>query len=140
MPVRADPQAATTKWVSGMQGSTEAMKRGVAAVTVAPGVKAAQAADKWLQRTTASRDKYARRVQSVTLADWQNAMNTYGIGRVGQGASQKRGKYEEFITEFIPHLQAGVRAIDAMPKVTLSDSIARAVAMIEHNAQFVRKG
>jgi hypothetical protein len=140
MPVRSDPQTATDKWVTNLSGSTQAMQRGVAAVTVAPGAKAAAAADKWLMKVTAARDKFARRVGAVTLTDWQNAMTSYGINRVSQGAQAKKAKFTSFMTDYLPYLQQGVNRVDQMPKVTLSDGIARAVAMIEHNAAYQRKG
>ena len=140
MPVRSDPATAKSRWVSGMQGATEAMKRGVAAVTVSPGQKAAAAADKWLQKTTAARDKFARRVGAVSLDQWQTAMNNYGISRVGTGATQKSDKFESFMTDFLPYLKTGVAKVEAMPKNTLSDSGARMLAMMEHNAAYVRKG
>ena len=140
MPVRSDPQTATDRWVSGMQGATTAMQRGVAAVTVSPGQKAAAAADKWLAKVTQSRDKFARRVGSLQLGDWQASMQNYGISRASQGAGQKKSKFLSFQTEFLPYLQAGVAKIDAMPKNTLEDGIARAVAMIQYNAAFQRKG
>lgn len=140
MPVRSDPQTATDRWVSGMQNATTAMQRGVAAVTISPGVKAAQAADKWLTKVTQARDKFARRVGALQLGDWQTAMTSYGIGRVGQGAAAKKGKMLSFQQDFLPYLQQGVTKIDSMPKNTLEDGIARAVAMIQHNAAFQRKG
>ncbi len=139
MPVRADAASATAKWVSGLQNATQAMQRGVDAVQRSPGELAAAAADKWLMKVTASRDKFARRVGAVSLGDWQNAMRNYGIGRVAQGAQAKQGKMQAFQTEFLQHLQAGSATIDRMPKVTLEDGIAKAVAQIRHNAAFVRK-
>lgn len=139
MPVRSDPQTATSRWVSGMSNATTAMQRGVAAVTESPGARAARAADKWLMKVTASRDKFARRVGALSLQDWQNAMTTYGINRVGQGAQAKQGKVLSFQQDFLPFLASGVQKIDSMPKNTLEDGIARCVAMIQHNASFVRK-
>lgn len=139
MPVRSDPQTATDRWVSGMSNATTAMQRGVASVTVSPGQKAAQAADKWLMKVTSARDKFARRAGSVTLQDWQSAMTTYGINRVAQGAQSKKGKMLSFQQDFLPFLAQGVAKIDAMPKNTLEDGIARAVAMIQHNASYQRK-
>jgi hypothetical protein len=139
MPVRSDPATATTRWVTGMSNSTTAMQRGVAAVTVSPGQKAAAAADKWLMKVTGARDKFARRVGSVSLQDWQNAMTTYGINRVAQGAQSKQAKMASFMADYLPYLQQGVNKIDAMPKNTLEDGIARAVAMIQHNAAYQRK-
>lgn len=139
MPVRSDPQTATDRWVNGMSNATTAMQRGVDSVTVSPGQKAAQAADKWLMKVTAARDKFARRAGSVTLQDWQSAMKTYGINRVAQGAQSKKGKMLSFQADFLPYLSQGVAKIDAMPKNTLEDGIARAVAMIQHNAAYQRK-
>jgi hypothetical protein len=140
MPVRSDPQAATQKWVTNLSNAQQAMTRGVAAVQVSPGQLAAAAADKWLMKVQQSRDKFARRVGSVTLGDWQNAMTTYGIPRVAQGASAKQGKMQSFMAEYLPFLQSGVAAIDRMPKNTLEDGINRAVAMIRYNAGFQRRG
>lgn len=140
MPVRADAASATQKWVTNLSNSTTAMTNGVNRVTVSPGVAAARAADKWLAKVTQSKDKYQRRVGSVTLADWQNSMTQYGIGRVAQGAQAKQGKMQNFMQEYLPFLSSGVAQIDAMPKNTLEDGINRAVAMIRHNASFQRKG
>jgi hypothetical protein len=138
VPVRSDAATATTRWVNGMSNSGDAMKRGVSALTVSPGQSAAQAADKWLAKVTQSKDKFARRVGAVSLSQWQNAMNSYGINRVAQGAQAKQGKMQSFMGEFLPYLKTGVDQINAMPKTTLEDGINRAVAMIRHNAGFQR--
>lgn len=138
MPVRSDPATATKKWVAGMGNATDAATRGVNAVTTAPGQLAAQAADKWLNKTMAAKDKFARRVGAVSLSQWQNAMTSYGISRMAQGAQQKQGKMQSFMAEYLPFLQTGVQQVHSMPKNTLEDGIARAVAMIRHNAGFQR--
>lgn len=140
MPIRTDPNTATQRWVTNLSNSTQAMTAGVNRVTVSPGQSAARAADKWLAKVSQAKEKYARRVGAVTLADWQNSMTSYGIGRVAQGAQAKQGKMQSFMTDFLPYLSAGVSKIDSMPKVTLEDGINRAVAMIRHNAGFQRKG
>lgn len=138
MPVRSDPATATSRWVNGMSNSSDAMRRGVAAVTVSPGQAAAAAADKWLAKVTMAKDKFARRAGAVTLSQWQNAMTNYGINRVAQGAQAKQQKMANFMGEFLPYLKSGVDQIHAMPKTTLEDGINRAVAMIQHNAKFQR--
>ena len=140
MPIRSDPATATQRWVTNLSNSTQAMTAGVNRVTVSPGQSAARAADKWLAKVSQAKDKYARRVGSVTLADWQNSMTSYGIGRVAQGAQAKQGKMQSFMSDYLPYLAAGVSKIDSMPKNTLEDGINRAVAMIRHNAGFQRKG
>jgi hypothetical protein len=140
MPVRTDPAAATQKWVTNLSNATPAMTAGVNRVQTSPGQAAARAADKWLAKVTQSKEKYQRRVGSVTLADWQNSMTQYGIPRVAQGAQAKQNKMQTFMAEYLPYLQTGVAQIDSMPKNTLEDGINRAVAMIRHNAGFQRRG
>lgn len=138
MPVRADAQMATTKWLQNIGTATERMKQGAMNVTTAPGQKAAAAADKWLQRVQQSQAKYKNNVSRVSLQQWQDAYVNVGIPRVSQGAQAKQAKYNAAMADFLPYLAQGVAKIDAMPKVTLQDSIARATAMIQHNANYVR--
>lgn len=138
MPVRATSASATTKWLQGMQGASDRMKSGAMAVQTAPGVKAAQAADKWLAKVTAAKAKYAANVGAVSLQSWQNSYVNIGIPRVAQGAQQKQDKVTSFMDQFLPYLQNGLATIDKMPSTTLEDGIARATAMIRYNAKFVR--
>lgn len=139
MPVRSNPQAATQKWVSNLSAAADRMTAGAQGVTKAPGQAAAAAADKWLQRVTQAKAKFAANVSAVSLQDWQNAYINIGVPRVAQGAQAKQGKMQDFMSQFLPYLQRGVSTIDAMPSTTLEDGIARATAMIRYNSKF-KKG
>lgn len=138
MPVRVSPDQASAKWLQRLSGATQQITDGVNRVTTAPGQKAAAQSQKWLQRVTASQDKWKTNVARVSLQDWQNSMTQVGIPRIAQGAQQKQGKFTNFMTSFLPYLQSGVATVDKMPSTTLEDNIARAVAMIRHNASFKR--
>lgn len=138
MPVRATAQSATQKWVTNLSGATDRMTVGAQGVTKAPGLAAAAAADKWLQRVTQSKAKFAANVAAVSLQSWQNSYINIGIPRVAQGAQAKQAKMQAFMEEFLPYLSRGVATIDAMPSTTLQDGVARAVAMINYNAKFKR--
>lgn len=138
MPVRADATMAKDKWLANIGTATERMKTGANNVTVAPGQKAAAAADKWLARVTQSKAKYQNNVGRVSLQDWKDAYINVGIPRVSQGAQAKQQKYLSAMQDFLPYLAQGVAKIDAMPKLSLADSIARATAMIQHNAAYQR--
>jgi hypothetical protein len=140
MPVRSDPQAATTKWVTNLSNSTAAMTAGANRVTTSPGASAAAAADKWLAKVTQAKAKFAARVGSVTLQQWQTAYTTYGVQRVASGAQAKQGKMLSFQQDWQTYLQANMSKIDRMPTVTLQDGIAKAVAQIQLNANFKRSG
>lgn len=138
MPVKADATMATTKWVQNIGSATDRMKQGANNVTVAPGVKAAAAADKWLANVQRAQAKFKNNVSRVSLQQWKDAYINVGIPRVSQGAQAKQAKYTAAMEAFLPYLAQGVAKIDAMPKVTLQDSINRATAMIQHNAAYIR--
>jgi hypothetical protein len=121
-----------------MGNATARMTAGAQRVQTAPGLSAAKAADKWLQRVTQAKQKFATNVARVSLADWQNSYINIGVPRVAQGAQAKQAKVLAFHEEFLPYLQRGVAQIDAMPSVTIEDGIARATAMIRYNAKFKR--
>lgn len=140
MPVRSNPTDATKKWVQNLSSATAAVTSGVQQVTRSPGVAAAAQHQKWLQRTTAAADKWRARVGNVSLSQWQQAMINVGVPRIASGAQAKQDKFSTFMTAFLPHLQAGVSKVDAMPSTTLEDNINRAVAMIRHNAGFKYTG
>lgn len=139
MPVRTTSEAATQKWLTNLSASTDRMKTGAMSVQVSPGKAAAAAADKWLARVTASKQKFIDRTNSLSLADWQNSYINVGIPRVAQGAQLKQNKMKAFLDDFLPYLQTGLATIDKMPSVTLEDGIAKATAMIRYNAKYVRK-
>lgn len=138
MPVKSNSTDATAKWLANLSAASGRMQSGAMGVTKAPGIAAAAAADKWLAKVTAAKAKFAARVQSVSLQDWQNSYINVGIPRVAQGAQAKQGKVQAFFDEFLPYLQRGMATIDNMPSVTLEDGIARASAMIRYNAKFKR--
>lgn len=129
-------QQASDKWVQRMQAATQAITDGVNGVTQAPGAAAAARADFWLSQTQAAKAKYQQRVGAVTLQQWQTAMIQVGIPRVASGATANQQKMTDFLTKFLPYLATGVAKVKAMPKNNLTDSIARASAMIQHNAAY----
>jgi hypothetical protein len=138
MPVKSSSTDATAKWLANLSAASGRMQSGAMGVTKPPGQAAAAAADKWLAKVTQAKAKFAARVSSVSLQDWQNAYINVGIPRVAQGAQAKQSKVQAFFDEFLPYLQRGMSTIDAMPSVTLEDGIARASAMIRYNAKFKR--
>lgn len=138
MPVRATPDQAVSKWLQNLSASGDRMNAGAMAVQRAPGLAAAAAADKWLQKVTAAKAKFASRVSSVSLQSWQQSYINVGIPRVAQGANAKQHKVLAFMNEFLPYLKTGLATIDQMPSTTLEDGIARATAMIRYNAKFTR--
>lgn len=138
MPVRTTSQDATAKWLANISNASARMQAGAMRVQTAPGQAAAAAADKWLAKVTAAKAKFAARVGSVSLQDWQQAYINVGIPRVAQGAQAKQAKFTAFLDQFLPYLASGLQQIDKMPSTTVEDGVARASAMIRWNAKFKR--
>ena len=130
------PQQITQKWVTNFGNAGTAMQQGVQAVNQAPGAKAAAAVQLWISRLQQSQTKWQNRVGAVTLPEWQNAMITLGIPRAQQGVQEKQNKYLNFITQYMQFLQGALPAIQAMPKGTLAQGIARSTAMITASFQW----
>lgn len=138
MPVKSTAAQATAKWLQNLSAASDRMQQGAMAVTTAPGLAAAAAADKWLTKVTNAKAKFAANVSAVSLQSWQNSYVQVGIPRVAQGANAKQAKVTAFMNQWLPYLQTGLQTIDKMPSTTLEDGIARATAMIRYNAKFVR--
>lgn len=134
------PSEVAADWSSKLSGATDKVRRGVEAVTTAPGERAAQSADLWIRRVTESRTKWAERVRAVSLGDWKQAMTEKGLSRIASGAQAAQPKMERFLSEFLPHVDSVASRVRAMPKGSLEESIARAAAQIRGNAQFRRTG
>jgi len=136
MAVKGDPTSIAAKWANRLGAAGDEIKAGVMRVQQAPGAKAAAAADLWIQQLTASKAKWQRRVASVSLTEWQNAMITTGIGRIQQGAQAKQAKVATFMGQLLPYIEAGQRQIDQMPKGGIQNSIARMTAWTQYMNKF----
>lgn len=134
----ANPNDVAAKWASRLSASTTEIQNGVNQVQTAPGQAAAAQADLWLAKVMASKDKWKNNVGKVSLADWKNKMLTVGVPRIASGATANQPKMAAFMSQFLPYLEAGRATIDAMPKMSIEDSIAKAAAQIRYNAKFVR--
>lgn len=102
--MQTDAAAATAKWVSAMQSAGPAITAGVQAVTVAPGAAAARQVNAYVQGVAQSQQKWAKNVAAVTLNDWQIAMTSKGVGRVGTGATAAQGKMQNAMTQLLPQI------------------------------------
>lgn len=134
-----DATATANLWANRLQAAQTEIAAGVDRVTEAPGARAAQQVDVWIAKVTASRAKWVRNTSAVTLQQWQRSMKEKGIPRVGPGAQAAVPKMTQFFQQFLPFVEQGAEMVRRMPKATLQDGINRAVAMINHNAGFIRQ-
>lgn len=98
------PQDIAAAWASRLGQSTDKISKGVAGVTVAPGMAAARQKEVWAANTVASKDKWATNVAGVSLQDWQTAMTGKGVQRIATGAQAAQGKFADFMGQLLPHI------------------------------------
>lgn len=126
------------KWAQNLGASTTSIQNGVNAVQTAPGQIAAsrQALMKAKLNAAIDSGKWASRVGNVSLSDWKSAMLNKGVQRVASGAQAAQPKMQAFLTDFLPVAAQVSQTVDAMPKNTIEDSVARAGAAIRAFAQW----
>ena len=121
-------------WSTRLGASTEKMKNGISAVKTAPGQAAARQKSVWAQNVANSQDKWASRVASVSLNDWQGAMINKGLPRVASGAQAAQGKMANFMTKLLPFEQSLVSNLPA--RGTLEQNIQRAESVMRGMSKF----
>jgi len=88
-------------------------------------VSAAETANKW-----------EASLRSVGQQGWLYGVQTKGVNRFPQGIDSGTPYVQQFFSQFLPHLAAGLPQVYRLPKTNIEESIARAAAMIRHNARF----
>lgn len=133
-------QDVTAKWLRNIQSAQQEMQAGVARVTVSPGQAAAAKRQKWINALSdpATQDKWARNVSSVSLGQWQQAMNEYGIARVAQGAQAKQAKFERAMGSLLTYIDQGVSQVRQMDDSNYAAREQRALAMMRWMRNYKR--
>jgi len=135
------PEEYAEKHARRLKGAVEDIRRGVEAVTEAPGAKAAAKADKYLAgiQEAVSSGKWQSRVSAVSLEDWKAKMLNVGVNRIASGVDASYDKVRAFGEQLLRYQSSLKEKVDAMPDVTLEDSIARMTEWVRGMAKFSYK-
>lgn len=134
---RTTPQDWLNRWGQGLNGAGARIKQGVQAVTQAPGQAAAAKADKMKAGINASIDsgRWAQRVGSVPLAQWQDSMANKGVANISAGVTQAQKTKVQAITNMLNQNDSAVAAVQDMPTDTLEQRLAKAQAFMRIRSQ-----
>jgi alanyl-tRNA synthetase len=131
------PQEQADKLARRLKSATQDIQRGIERTTVAPGQQAAKAVQKMRQNINEAIDsgRWAKKVSSVSLSDWQQKAINKGIGRIAAGVDEAMPRLVEVAT----NLQSVQNQIDSkiasMPSMTLQDNINRMVTQVSEMAK-----
>lgn len=139
MAVRGTAASITEKWKNRTAGATQQVIDGVQRVQVAPGAQAALQKQVWLANIQAKADKWENNVKRVSLSEWQQA-TVNGAQRIAAGVNAKAHKMESFLTEFLPHVEAVQRRVQAMPRGSLEQNLNRMMENARGLSTFKRSG
>lgn len=132
---RVSPEEAAAQWAQRLAQSGDRIRAGVQSVTVAPGQLAARQKTQYVQQVQAKADKWAQRVASVPVAEWQQATVEKGIPRIAQGAQAAQGKMAAFMGQLLPHIDQTVRSLpqrgDLEANITRMAQFARGMAKFQ---------
>lgn len=126
---KAMPNASdvANRWQQGFANAGPKWAAGINAVTVAPGIAAAAAKDRYVAGVNAAADKFAANVSRVDLATWKNMSTTKGQGRMASGAAAGQAKYQAKIGAV---LQAIGQIRDSLPpRADIMTNLQRAQTM-----------
>lgn len=98
-----DPTASAAKWASRLTASATdgTFDRGVAGVTISPGVAAARQADVWATNVVAAKPQWQKNVQ-IPLSEWQAAMTDKAKARLSSLPTGSETKVVAFLTKLAP--------------------------------------
>lgn len=128
---KVDASGWLDKWGRRLNAAGTDIASGVNRVTTAPGQKAAQNRNLWLQKVQESADHWARQVSAVSLSDWQDAMINKGVGRIAAGVTSAQAKKGQVIADLLTAVDKSAAAAKAMPRGSLEQNIQRAVTFMQ---------
>ncbi len=131
------PEEAAAAWARNLSSAGDRITRGVQAVTTAPGQAAARQKAVYQANVAAATDKWASRVASVSLPEWQQAMLDKGAPRIAQGAQAAQPKMAAFMGQLLPHIAQQVSALPA--RGGLDQNINRMTQFVRGMSKFQRR-
>jgi hypothetical protein len=134
---KVTPDEAAANWAQKLAGAGDRITRGVQSVTTSPGQAAARQKAAYTQNVAAAADKWASRVASVSVGDWQQAVIEKGVPRIAAGAQAAQPKMAQFMGQILPHIDSVKGSLPA--RGNLDQNIARMTAFTRGMAKFQRR-
>jgi hypothetical protein len=86
--------------------------------------------------STDTANKWEQALRNVGFQGYLYGVKTKGVNRFPQGVDAGTVYMQQFMSQFLPHVAAGLSQVYRLPKTNIEESINRAATMIRHNAKF----
>lgn len=129
-----DAQSVADKWVQRASAASQDYAQGVAQTDKDPTALAAANGARYIQgvQDAYNSGKWARRLQQVGKAGWQQAVASKGVANYGTGVNASRDKFAQAIGPVLTAVAAAQAQVRSMPSVTPAQRDARALAFIQY--------
>lgn len=136
------PKEAADKWSQRATASVGDYTKGINRVTESPTIKAAQAQDKMLANLmeAVTSGRWRQALENVSLESWKKAASEKGSARMAAGVQGAVAKQEAYYRRLWPFLEGLQSEINAMPNMTIEDSIARSAHFQREMHRFKLEG
>lgn len=141
MPITITPEEFAEKHARRLKQAIPDMQKGIERVTVNPTEKAAAKKQKMQANLNEALNngKWEAGLRRVSLEDWKKAILGKGLQRVSAGIDGAHDKVVAFATVLLP-FEASLQAkINAMPDLSIQDSVARSTEWIMGMAGMKRR-
>lgn len=124
---RVTPEEYADDWASGLSGATAKIRRGIERVTVSPGVKAADAQDRFQAALLASiaDGTWAAQLRKMTVDDWKASAINKGLTRIATGVTEAKPAQVETARKLLAAVDASVAEANRTPRGDLEANITR---------------
>jgi hypothetical protein len=124
---RVTPAEYAEKWNRRLSQSTEDIRRGIARVSEAPGIRAAANKEAMLANLTKAVNDgtWENQVRSVTLEDWKKAATEKGVSRIPQGVASASASQVTMAERLLPAVDASVAEVNKTKRGDLEANITR---------------
>jgi len=135
------PEEYAEKQASNLKNSLPDIRSGIERVSSAPGAAAAAAQARMKDNLNRAIDdgRWAAKVRGVTLEEWKQKALDKGVDRIGPGIDAARQSQVQMAGRLLAAVDQSAAKARAMPKGTLSDSIARMTTFVTDMSKFKGK-
>ena len=135
---KVTPEQYAEKQARNLKNSLPDIRMGIERVSSAPGQKAAAAQQRMKDNLNKSIDdgRWAKKVAGVSLEEWKTAALNKGVDRIASGIDSAHDKQVQMAGRLLAAVDQSASKVRAMPKGTLSVSIARMTAFVTDMSKF----